>query len=281
MKLTFLLVSMFLCKIMAFNVENAKLTYTSNRKSNTIKIGSVENSLESNTINNLTVDDSIKFSFQIVDYKVVPEQIELLVGLPDRDLEIPIKPIFKIKDDSVLTLFKVSLKDIPDSILYFAQKEKKTLSGTVIIASSEVNKNDNVFTKAFELDLNFDTFEFDSFKEPIRYRPLPEIRHIFPSPPKTVPPFLAQIFVGIIIIAGLGLLLTWVISGTVKFDNLPKGMNFIYFLGFIISIIGFEFIFFRYYLGTSIFDTINASALLGIFGLLIGTKYLRSIGNSI
>lgn len=281
MKLTFLLVFMILCKIMAFQVENPKLTYTSRKKSNTIKINSIENNLVPNTISNLTIDDTVKFSFQIVNYRVVPEQISLLVGLPNRDLEIQIKPTLKVKDGSILTLFKLSLKDIPKSILYFAQNEEKPISGTLIVASSEANKEDYIFTKAFEMNLNFDTFEFNSFKEPIRYRPLPEIHHIFPSPPKTVSPFLAEIFVGIIFIAGFGLLLAWVSSGAVKFNNIAMGLNFIYFLGFIISIIGLECIFLRYYLGTSIFDTINATSLLGIFGLLVGTKYLRNIGNNI
>lgn len=266
---------------MAFQVENPKLTYTTDKKSNTIKIDAIENNLVPSTIDNLTIDDTIKFSFQIVNYGAVPEQISLFVGLPDRDLEIPIKPTLKIKNDSILTLFKLSLKDIPKSILYFAQNEEKPVSGTLIVASSEVNKNDYIFTKAFEMNLNYDTFASNSFKEPVRYRPLPEIHHIFPSPPKTVSPFLAEMFVGIIIIAGFGLLLTWVSSGAVKFDNIATGLNFIYFLGFIISIIGFEFVFLKYYLGTSIFDTINASSLLGIFGLLVGTKYLRNIGNNI
>lgn len=281
MKSTFLLVSMLFCKIMAFQVDNSKLTYTSNKQSNTIKIGTIENSLVPNTINNLTIDDTIKFSFQIVDYGAVPEQIALLVGLPDRDLEIPIKPTLKVKDNSILALFKLSLKDIPKSILYFVHNEEKPISGTLIVASFEVGKNDYIFTKTFEMNLDYDTFAFDSFKEPIRYEQLPEIHHIFPSPPKTVSPFFAKIFVGIIILAGFSLLFAWISSGVIKFDNIATGLNLIYLLGFVVSIIGFELVFLRYYLGTNIFETINTSSLLGIFGLVIGTKYLRSIGNNI
>lgn len=281
MKLLALLFAMFWCQIMAFNVENAKLTYTLNKESKTIKINSFDDKTSPEHVEFLNVDDTVKFSFKLDKCKKVPEQIELLVGLPERDLEISVKPTLKTKDNSVLAIFKLPLKDLPQSILYFANKEEKQIAGTVIIASSEVEKKKNVFKQVFNLDLDLKTFKFDSFREPLRLEALPEIRHVFPSPPKTVSPFLAQLFAVIIIATGAGLLLTWMSSGVTKFDNIPRGSTFLCFIGFIASIVGFEFIFFRYYLGTSIFDTINASTVLGIFGLIVGTKYLRSIGNNI
>lgn len=281
MKLIALLFTMFWCQIMAFNVENAKLTYTLNKESKTVKINSFEDEALPKLIESLTVDDTVKVSFKLNKYDTVPEQIELLVGLPERDLEIPIKPTLKTKDDSVLATFKLSLKDLPQPILYFANKEEKPITGTVIVASSEVDKKNNVFSQVFNLDLNLETFKFDSFHEPLRFEALPEIKYTFPSPPKTVSPFLAQLFAIVVLIAGAGLFLTWISTGATKFDNIPRGSTFLYFIGLVATIVGFEFIFFRYYLGTSIFDTINTSIVLGIFGLIVGTKYLRSIGNNI
>lgn len=281
MKLVALLFAMFWCQIMAFNVENAKLTYTLNKESKTVKIDSFEDKSLPKLVESLTVDDIVKFSFKLNKYHSIPEQIELLVGLPERDLEIPIKPTLKTKDDSVFASFKLSLKDLPQSILYFANKEEKPITGTVIVASSEVDMKENVFSQVFNLELNLESFNFDSFQEPLRFEALPEIHYLFASPPKTVTPLLAQLFAIIILVAGAGLFLSWISTGVTKFDNIPRGSNFLYLIGLIATIVGFEFIFFNYYLGTSIFDTINASIVLGIFGLIVGTKYLRNIGSNI
>lgn len=279
MKLAFVLFSMLWCQIMAFTVDNAKLTYTLNQKSKTIKIKSIEDKSLPKVINQLTSNDNVKFSFKLDKYQTVPEQIELLVGLPERDLEIAIRPTVQTKSQTSNIVFKLPLVNLPESILYFADKD----GGAPIIGSLIIGTTDdsNLKQSVFEMNLQFDTFNFQSFKEPLRYGPQPEIHHIFPPPPKTVSRFVAECFALIIIVTGVGLLLSWMSVGVAKFDNVPRGTTLIYFIGFMVAIIGFEILFFQYYMGTSIFGTINGSIVLGILGLTTGTKYLRTIGKNI
>lgn len=270
-----LCVSVLCTLVSAIQTQNIRIGYTVDGKANTVK---VDNIVDSTTLDNLTANDVVKYSFRLVDYTELPEQITMLVGLPGSNLEIPLEPVIK-KQENALISFKFELNSLPNSMLYYANKYNEPLKCTLIISTDkELNEKFNIFKTVLELNLNFSTFEnIESFIEPIRYSEKPIIEHIFPAEPKTVSPILAKTFVLIVLCIGLTLFLTWLSTGCIKFNKLPRGTESIYLSGLMISIIGLEWTFYNYYLGSSIFQTINTSALYAFVGLFFGTKYLRNV----
>lgn len=112
----------------------------------------------------------------------------------------------------------------------------------------------------------------------------PEIHHIFKQEEKTVNPFWPILFIGFDIVVFLGLLGLWTfgVGGEGLSKSTPpeqKINNFLFFL----TLIGFEVIFIRYYLGTSIFTTLLHGFIVSIPCILLGSTclkhlaYLRSI----
>lgn len=217
-------------------------------------------------------DKTLEVNFAVVAEEK-PEQVELLLGLPERDLEVTYEP--KITDNQELIMYRfiIDVSTIPKPILHLSKTTQVPVSVSLILANP-AGQSDNVFVPIFDLDLQ--TEQDLKYTEPVRYQAKPEIHHIFNAEPATVPWQIAQIFVFIISLVVFGLFIALMSSGALNFGNLSLDFNIVYFFAFVASIIGFEFIFIRYYSGKSIFETLLASLYLGFPALCLGVKFLRN-----
>ncbi|CDH13078.1 related to Dolichyl-diphosphooligosaccharide--protein glycosyltransferase subunit SWP1 [Zygosaccharomyces bailii ISA1307] len=219
-----------------------------------------------------TLDQTIELNFAS-DARL--SQATLLLGLPDIGLEQAIQATLTENQGLLLYRFRIPVNQLSQRLLHAAVNEGKLLTGSVVLAES----GDGMLSTFF--DLEFDVNETVAYTKPDRFEAEPEIYHVFKPEPQTVSWAFAQIFSFAIVVATLGLVISWMSAGALRFGSVPRGLNFIYFLAFIGSVMGFEFIFASYYTGTSIFDTLKHAFLLSIPALLLSTKFLRSFGKEL
>lgn len=114
-------------------------------------------------------------------------------------------------------------------------------------------------------------------ERPPRMEAKPEIEHIFPPPPKMVDLPMAVLFCASIMGALLIMLALFSVTG--NFEALPEAVKASPFghLGLIASLVGYELVFVRYYVGTSIFDTLKMLAALTPVAVLAGSRALREV----
>lgn len=226
-------------------------------------------------INNST--SQIDFSFA-VDAKDKPSQVSLLVGVPEQDLEVVLEP--KITEAGELIMYKFTIDEstIPAALLHLAQVDQDLLTVSVVLARPDEYKN-NVLASVFKIQVDLDRAV--EYKRPARLGVKKQIIHEFNPEPKTVPWRVAQFFVFLITLVTFGLVVAWMSSGALNFNNVPTNFNIVYLLSFVFSIIGFEFIFVQYYAGKSIFETLFAALYLALPSLWLGTKFLRNFGERI
>lgn len=223
------------------------------------------------------VTSQLDFTFAISNQEI-PSQVELLLGIPERDLETVLEP--KITDNGELTMYRFRMDEstIPNALLHLSQNEDDPLTVSVVLANPEDSKN-NVLVSVFKIQVDLD--HAVEYKRPDRLEAKPEIIHQFNPEPKTVPWKLAQFFIFLITLVTFGLVVAWMSSGSLNFNNVRANFNIVYLLFFISSVIGFEYIFVQYYAGKSIFETLFAALYLGIPSLWLGTKFLRNFGETI
>lgn len=220
-----------------------------------------------------TLDQTVELNFAS-DSRLL--QATLLLGLPDRGLEQPIQASLTENQGLLLYRFRIPIHQLSKHLLNLAINDKKLLTGSLVLAK----EGDGFLVPLFniKLDVNETTMEY---VEPKRLDAKPEIHHVFNPEPKTVPWSFAQIFSYIVVLVTFGLVVAWMSAGAITLNSVPKGLNFIYFLAFVGSIVGFEFIFVRYYAGTSIFDTLKYAFLLSIPSLWLSTQFLRKWGKEL
>ncbi|CAG60221.1 uncharacterized protein GVI51_I00517 [Nakaseomyces glabratus] len=198
------------------------------------------------------------------------DQANVYLGHPDKSLEV-VYPIKERAGD--IYLFEINMDKL-DKNLLAVQKElgNKPLAVTVVAASKD--DSEGVLKTLFYMQL-----QESMLTEELPQRELAikkELAHTFNKPPTHAPKLFAQLFALIILATFAALVITWFAAGAVNFGNMPKG-NFIYFIGFVVTIVGFEYIFTQYQLGTGIFETINRAICLGVPGIWISAKFLRSV----
>ncbi|KAG0670807.1 hypothetical protein C6P45_001816 [Maudiozyma exigua] len=277
----------------AFIIKDAKLTFQDETRE-AMELGELDEAYRSTELAPFQIKDTeevIGFKFKLdlskSKSKEIPEQLSLLVGIPGKNLEVPIVP--KVKDSSKnnkikLVSFKVDLSTLPKSILHYALSqgpETNEITATLIIANEKKNlarKEVNLKFPAFHLEFTNLTKKLyqDDFEMPLRYGKKEELAHTFPPAPKTADPTISLLFAGIVLMVNMFLYMYWINFDAISFVNMPSGKDFLPFLGFIGSIIGCELIFASYYLGTGIFETINCLAIVAPVGLILGTKFLRN-----
>ncbi|QLL30486.1 hypothetical protein HG536_0A03030 [Torulaspora globosa] len=263
---------------LALQARDAHLAFPNSGKRG-IMIGKIDSNTQEMQ-KPLVIDNStgeIDFSFAI-EARDRPSQVALLLGLPERDLEVVMEPKVTEHGELIMYKFKIDQSTVPKALLYFAQAEEQPLTASVILAKPENHKN-NVLASPFKIRVDLD--EAVEYRRPARYGAKPEIIHEFNPEPKTAPWKLVQFFIILIALATFGLVIAWMSSGALNFNSVPTNFNVVYLLFFILSIIGFEYIFVRYYAGTSIFDTLFAVLYLAIPSLWLGTKFLRNFGETI
>lgn len=270
--------------VLAYVAQDVHVSFPSTAGKSRVMIGKVEPriGIDETVPTTITVEDPnevIQVNFAIESTNK-PFQNTLLIGLPNKNLEMAFEP--EIKDNDKLSMYKyrIDLAKLDAALLQEASRSPEPIKATLILASSTAKPKENLFREILQLNLNFDVDHSDSSLVG-KFGIKPEIHHIFHAEPKRVAKPIAVIFVLIIFITILSLIVTWLNSCAAAFDNIPTGVTAVYFLGFIATIVGFEIIFARYYLGTSIFETLFSSLYLGAPGLLTSTKFLRSFGQTI
>ncbi|ODV77365.1 uncharacterized protein CANTADRAFT_7840 [Suhomyces tanzawaensis NRRL Y-17324] len=107
-----------------------------------------------------------------------------------------------------------------------------------------------------------------------------EIHHIFREDPKTINAIIPVAFIGAAVVLTLGLFASWVgfigADLTTTFKTITT-TQLTYNVSFLVTIIGFEVNFIKYYLGQNIFTTLFNSFILGLPSIYFGSKVLRSL----
>lgn len=203
-------------------------------------------------------------------------QATVLLGLPDQKLEQAIQATLTETQGLLLYRAKIPINQLSQHLLHLAVNEKQLLTGSLVVSK----ENEGFLVPLFDVKLDVNETEFEYVK-PKRLEAKPEIHHVFSAEPKTVPWSFAQNFSFLIVLVTFGLVVAWMSTGAITWDGLPRGSGTIFFLSFVGSVIGFEFIFIRYYIGDSIFDTLKYTFLLSIPSLLLGTHFLRNWGKEL
>lgn len=110
---------------------------------------------------------------------------------------------------------------------------------------------------------------------PDRFQAKPEIHHIFREPPKSLPTFVTLQFSLLLFTLLAVLFFSWRYFNAVNFENLGKLSPFTF--AFLATIALFEYYFYDYYLGASIFTTLYRVAITGIVALFFGSKALNNL----
>lgn len=260
------------CTCLALQARNAHLTFPDSQRRGVL-LGEIDSGTEKlgEPVAVGSLGEKLELNFALSPAER-PEQVDLLLGLPERGLEVVYEPRVTDNKELIMYRFTIDVAAIPKALLHYSKTENEPLEVSVILASPE-GKGDNVFVPVFDMSLQFD--EEVEYTRPARYGAKPEIHHVFNAEPKTVPWPLAQVFVFFISLVVLGLVIALMSSGALNFSNLPSGLNIVFYFAFVASIIGFEILFFQYYSGKSIFETLLGSLYLGVPALWLGTKFLR------
>lgn len=115
---------------------------------------------------------------------------------------------------------------------------------------------------------------------PKRFGVKPEIHHIFRPDPRQVNAAFASILVLFVVISTILFLLSaWTFFVGVDLANLGPAMKASGFAhaAFLVSIGAIELVFFKYYKGTSIFDTIKSLAIIAPASVYFGSRALREV----
>ncbi|SCV05076.1 LANO_0G17942g1_1 [Lachancea nothofagi CBS 11611] len=218
-------------------------------------------------------NETLELNFSI-NSDETPQQAVLLLGSISEGLETHFEPIIKTKEGVSTYKFTIPIDQLPEPLLLLAVESRDLLTASLILAS-EGAVSDNLFVELFDLSLVFDVDRRLS-KSP-RLEAMPEIKHIFRGASKTVPAWVAQSTSLIIIACFFLLLVAWVALGVFSSVSLSCNTKSLYLLAFIGSVCGMEYVFIRYYLGASIFETLEHAFYASLGGILSGAKLLISL----
>lgn len=193
-----------------------------------------------------------------------PNQLYFLLT-NNKGLDFPIFPEFHVSSNSVKVSFTTS--QIPTAL----QAEEK-ISVDFVASNTD---NLNLLTTLFEIVPAEAFKESINYKAPIRLGALPEIHHLFKEDPKTVNPIVPVLFSGFAIALMTGLFAVWAswLSSVLFANNTAKFAKGV----FLTTLALFEGVFFKYYLGSSIFTTLFCVAVVSGPSLVFGAKALRAL----
>lgn len=221
-----------------------------------------------------------KIDIEVYLNEVTDQPHQAIISLGNgKGLEFPLFPKFSMEKKA----FKASLtaSKIPINI-----RNLENIIITLIVGKSG---EDNLYMTLGELIPNEEFKGLVAYKKAPRIGYKPEIHHIFREDIKTVNPFIPIVFIGAAIILFLGLIGVWIaqlgddMNGLTK--SIPTAQAFSNSV-FLLCIVGYEIIFFRYYLGTSIFSTLFQCFVLSIPSIFYGASalkhfaHLRQIGKA-
>mmetsp|Transcript_7857 Transcript_7857/g.7790 ORF Transcript_7857/g.7790 Transcript_7857/m.7790 type:complete len:279 (-) Transcript_7857:75-911(-) len=215
--------------------------------------------------------DRIDISLNLKDdFSKAPNQIVVTLG-NNKGLDSSYVPKFDVS--SKLISLSIPVKKIAERL-----KIEDKLFLNLIVGDSRSKAN--LFKSLVEILPSEDLKASSTYVEVERNGIKPEIHHQFREDPKTVNPVIPIIFIGVATTLFFGLIITWCsIIGTDLFGtfNQVSGCKLVYNFGFLISLIGFEFTFIRYYLGATIFVTLFYAFVLGGPSIYFGSRVFRDL----
>ncbi|SCU77393.1 LAME_0A00958g1_1 [Lachancea meyersii CBS 8951] len=218
-------------------------------------------------------NETLEFSFSL-ETENRPEQAVFLLGSVPRSAEISFEPIIKTQQNGFTYRFKVPVEKLPEPLLYLALESQELLTATLVLANTN-GGSDNLFVELFDLKLDFEAGKELSW--PARLESQPEITHLFKGTPKTAPAWITSSTSMVVGACFAVLLVAWMSMGMFSAVSLPlSSSKTLYVLAFIACIVGMEYVFVQYYLGASIFVTLEHAFYVCLGGLFSGAKLLQS-----
>jgi oligosaccharyltransferase complex subunit delta (ribophorin II) len=159
---------------------------------------------------------------------------------------------------------------IPTALL----ASKSPLAASIVIGSFGASKP--LKSKVFEFSAPADSSASASASQ--RYGAKPEIHHIFRGDPRSPPKVLTLAFTLAVLACLPGLLIAWVGIGA-NLSHLPKALgaapvSHVLFFG---SIVGMEFVFFKYYTEWRLFTLLPVAGVVGLVAFLSGSGALTEV----
>ncbi|KJZ78159.1 hypothetical protein HIM_02197 [Hirsutella minnesotensis 3608] len=193
-----------------------------------------------------------------------------LVLKEESGLEAPFA--LTVKESGKATV-QIAQRDLPVQLLL----SKSPLQASLIIGStgSTPGSVTPVFDVAVKLDVNSPA---PTYEAPLRYGRLPEIHHIFRADPKNPPKMVSLVFALAVVATVPALFVGWHLLGA-NLGHAQKAIggapvSHAVFFG---SIMAMECVFFLYYSGWSLFQTLPAIGIVGAAAFLSGTKALGEV----
>ncbi|CDR41956.1 CYFA0S08e01970g1_1 [Cyberlindnera fabianii] len=215
-----------------------------------------------------SVNSKIDITFDLEGTKRIPEQI--FIKLTNKNgIETSFKPITRVDSTTFTNKFTLSYSKLPK--IFTASKELD-----VSIIAGDVTDSKPIHARVGQIQLADALVAQSTYKKTEKFGPKPEIHHIFQGPPKSVSSVIALAFASMSVLCLIVLIGVWASQGALNFKNFAGvGLNHFVFIGLIIS---YEVVFFQYYLGSTIFETILRVLVLLGPSLWFGSKVLNHVG---
>lgn len=221
---------------------------------------------ESESLKLNSTDETLIVSFKIQS-ETKPSQIFIKLT-NENGIESSFKPITKKSDagDGYTSKLTLPFTKFPK---LFQSSEQLTVS--LIVASPDNQYLQNV---AIIESTPYLTSQ-STYKPTEKLQAKPEIHHIFGKPQETIDPTIAVLFSALSFLSFFGLLIAWGFNGALNFGNFKFDLTHLTFIGLIVA---YEGVFFRYYLGDSVFTTIGRVAVLTGPAVWFGARLLNYLG---
>lgn len=168
---------------------------------------------------------------------------------------------------------------IPVKKLASNTKSQEKIFLSLIVADS--SKGKNLYKRLAEIVPSAELRDTVKLKPANDVHLKPEIHHQFKKEKKTVNFLIPVVFIVVAFVLFLGLFLSWSVAiGSDLFGmarQVSGGINTPTTIGFLLCLFGYEVVFFRYFLGVSIFTTIWHSFLLGGPCVYLGSRVFRKL----
>ncbi|ABN65723.1 predicted protein [Scheffersomyces stipitis CBS 6054] len=230
-------------------------------------------------IKHLSVDspkDKIEISLQlkeVLDKR--PQQLVLVLSsVEDSALAAHFVPGFTSSSE---IKFSLPASKFPEVL-----KIKEKLNLKLIIADP-ASSGKNLVKQLVEIVPTEEFRATAKYHEKPRIGYKPEIHHIFRTEDKQINAIVPLVFIGGAVVLFLALIGSWFgfigadLYGALKYTS---GGQLLFNIGFLLSLIGYEYNFVQYYLGQSIFTTLFNGALLSLPCIYAGARVLKNLSRS-
>lgn len=115
--------------------------------------------------------------------------------------------------------------------------------------------------------------------KPDRFELKPEIKHIFRAPPHQISPLLALPIVFGVMLSLIFIFHALTVFAEVDLEGLIPALkaDALHHVGFLLTLGGFEYTFYQYYRGSSIFETLGSFAVIAPSAVYFGSRALREV----